>query len=252
MRPTARIGGVLKVERVTSNRVASPPGPGLVSGTRGEGPYTAKANYRRTIMKSMKSPANRATQVALLLAIASHANAEDAGDYARRVKPVLLARCYACHGVLKQEGGLRLDTAALAIEGGEGGAAVVAGDAGASPLIERVTASEESERMPPEGEPLKTAEVDAIRAWIAGGAKAPQGESPEADPRDHWAFRAPNRPAAPAIEDGAWSRNPIDAFISAEHRRRGLTPRPAADKRTWLRRVTVDLVGLPPDPRRDR
>ena len=138
--------------------------------------------------------------IALVVA-APAARAEDVIDYTKQIKPVLQARCYACHGVLKQKGGLRLDTAALAIKGGKSGAAITPGDAEASPLIDRVSAADESDRMPPEGEPLKPAEIAALRAWIAQGAKAPADEQPERDPRDHWAFKTPVRPAVPAVEN---------------------------------------------------
>jgi len=100
--------------------------------------------------------------------------------------------------------------------------------------------------MPPEGEPLKPTEIAAIRAWITQGAKAPADEQPERDPRDHWSFQVPVRPAVPRVANAAWPRNPIDAFIAAEHEKRGLTPQRPADKRVWLRRVSLDLTGLPP------
>jgi mono/diheme cytochrome c family protein len=181
------------------------------------------------------------------LVLAPYARAEEAVDYLKQIKPVLQARCYACHGVLKQKGGLRLDTAAMAIRGGED-PVITPGDIEASPLIDRISAGEGPERMPPEGEPLKPAEIAAIREWIARGAKAPPDEQPERDPRDHWAFRTPIRPAVPAVSDRAWVRNPIDSFIASEREKRGLNPQRPADKRVWLRRVSLDLVGLPPTP----
>ncbi len=181
-----------------------------------------------------------------LILSATVASADDAVDYTKHIKPVLRERCYACHGVLKQEGGLRLDTAALAIKGGDSGPAIVASDLALSHLLQRVSATEESERMPPEGEPLKPTEIAAIRAWIAAGAKAPTDEKPERDPRDHWAFKAPVRLAVPVVSDPVWSRNPIDAFIATKHQEMGLTPQRPADKAVWLRRVTLDLIGLPP------
>src|SRR5690606_19817207 len=104
------------------------------------------------------------------------ARSASAGDYLTQIKPVLQERCYACHGALKQEAGLRLDTAVLIREGGDSGAAVVAGDAPASLLLDRVSATDESERMPPEGEPLKPGEIAALTAWIAAGAEAPADE----------------------------------------------------------------------------
>jgi hypothetical protein len=167
-------------------------------------------------------------------------------DYQKQIKPVLQARCYACHGALKQEANLRLDTAALIQKGGDGGPALQPGDVEASRIVQRVSATDESERMPPEGEPLKPEEIAALKAWIADGAKGPPDEQPERDPRDHWAFRTPVRPSIPNVADPNWSHNPIDAFIAAKHAEHGLTAQPQADKRTWLRRVSLDLIGLPP------
>ncbi len=180
------------------------------------------------------------------LTLAGVARAQDAVDYAGRIKPLLQARCYACHGALKQKGGLRLDTAALAIRGGQGPAAIKPGDVEGSLLIERVSAEDESDRMPPDGEALRPSEVAALRAWIAQGARAPADEQPERDPRDHWAFRPPTRPAVPSVGREGWARNPIDAFIEVERERRGVIPQRPADRRVWLRRVSLDLIGLPP------
>ncbi len=177
--------------------------------------------------------------------------ADDRVDYLKQIKPVLAERCVACHGVLKQEGGLRLDTAAFAIQGGDSGAALQPGDVDGSLLVKRITAAEESERMPPEGAPLKPEQIAALRNWIAQKAEAPADEQPERDPRDHWAFKTPVRPPVPLLdqpspEQARWQRNPIDAFIAREHRQHGLVPQVEADKRVWLRRVSLDLIGLPP------
>ncbi|MDA1054389.1 MAG: DUF1553 domain-containing protein [Planctomycetota bacterium] len=175
--------------------------------------------------------------------------AEDARvDYQKQIKPVLRERCFACHGAVKQEGGLRLDTAALAIKGGDSGAAIQPGNADASLLLQRISAADESERMPPEGEQLKPDQIAALRDWIAQNALAPTDEQPERDPREHWAFKTPVRPAIPEVESPPWKRNPVDAFIAREHQKHGLTPQSAADKRVWLRRVSLDLIGLPPTP----
>ncbi len=184
--------------------------------------------------------------LAAIALLAFPARAEDAVDYRTQIRPIFQARCYACHGALKQKGGLRLDTVKLAIRGGQE-PAITPGDIAASPLIDRVAADEDdTARMPPEGEPLKPAEVELIRAWIAQGARSPADEQPERDPRDHWAFRTPARPEVPAAQHPGWVRNPIDAFIAAGHQQRGLTPQRPADRRTWLRRVSLDLIGLPP------
>ena len=189
--------------------------------------------------------------ITAVVMLGSSVRADESIDYAKQIKPVLQARCFACHGVLKQQAKLRLDTAAFAISGGESGAAIKPGDVSASLLLKRISAVEESERMPPEGEPLKPAEITAIKAWIEQGAKAPSDEQPERDPRDHWAFKTPVRPGIPdhdsqIVDRKSKNKNPIDAFIAAEHHKRGLTSQPPADKRVWLRRVSLDLTGLPP------
>ena len=191
--------------------------------------------------------------IALTLLISDGLRAEDRIDYAKQIKPVLRERCFACHGALKQEGKLRLDTAALAIKGGESGAAIKPGDVTASLLLKRVTATAESERMPPEGEPLTPAQIAVFKRWITEQAVAPPDEQPERDPRAHWSFKTPLRPPVPDLKSPIENQkskieNPIDAFIAAEHRKRGLVPQPEADKRVWLRRVSLDLIGLPPTP----
>jgi mono/diheme cytochrome c family protein len=180
-------------------------------------------------------------------------HADDRIDYQKQVKPILAERCVACHGALKQQGGLRLDTAALAIKGGDSGAAITPGDAPASLLLKRVTAADGAERMPPEGEPLKPDQIAAIQKWITQRAEAPANEQPERHPHEHWAFKPPVRSAVPLIaqpteEQARWQLNPIDVFVSSEHRKHGLTPQLPADKRVWLRRVSLDLIGLPPTP----
>ena len=176
-------------------------------------------------------------------------------DYARQVKPLLAARCYTCHGALKQQANLRLDTAASAVKGGDSGAAVSAGKSGESLLIQRITTADIDQRMPPEGEgsALTAEEVARIKDWIDQGAVGPAEEKPEPDPREHWAFRAPVRPALPVLKDFSGLRreargnvNPIDVFIAAEYEQRGLKPQPAAEKMILLRRLYLDLVGLPP------
>ena len=136
-------------------------------------------------------------------------------DYGREVKPILAARCTSCHGAIRQKAGLRLDTAEFVRRGGEGGPAIEPGKSDESLLIDRVTGADGSDRMPPESEgvPLSDGEVAVLRAWIDQGAKAPPEPTPE-DPRKHWAYQPPARPAVPRPADSAWARNPIDAFLA--------------------------------------
>lgn len=173
-------------------------------------------------------------------------SAKDQIDYSQQIKPIFAKRCYACHGALKQEAGLRLDTAALAIRGGEDGPVIRLGDPEASVLIQRVTAKDESERMPPIGEALESDQIASLRAWIALKAIAPVDEKPESDPRDHWAFRPIVRPPVPKVSNAKWVRNPIDAFIARQHEKFGLKPQAEAPPEVLMRRLSFDLIGLPP------
>ena len=174
-------------------------------------------------------------------------------DYAREIKPVLAKRCYACHGALQHKAALRLDTAALMKKGGDSGPAIVPGESGESLLIDAVTGAD-GWRMPPESEGslLSTEEVGRLKSWIDQGAKSPGDEQPQPDPRRHWSFQPPRRPEVPSSaklgEAAKWVRNPIDAFLAAEHRKHGVKPRPAADPGTLIRRVSLDLTGLVASP----
>ncbi len=188
------------------------------------------------------------TLLTLVIISISTPSAGNSVDYIRDIKPVLAKRCYACHAALKQKAGLRLDTAASILQGGESGSAVEPGQADESLLVDRVTNPDPSYRMPPEGEPLTTEEIDHLRAWINAGAPIPSEESPQKDPRQHWAYIPPVRPQLPKVSNSAWVRNPIDTFLAAEHEVRGLVPRPSVNKATLLRRVSLDLTGLAPTP----
>jgi hypothetical protein len=179
-----------------------------------------------------------------LLVAAVGVRAGDEVDYRGQIKPLLKSHCYACHAALKQEGGLRVDTAALALKGGDSGPAVVAGKPEASPLIERVTASDASIRMPQEGKPLSAGQVDLLRRWIAAGAPAPEAEQPAADPKLHWSFQPPRRPAIPAARGQV--ANAVDCFLDAKLADRELAPLGPASPEVQLRRLYLDLIGLPP------
>ncbi|MBM3981585.1 MAG: DUF1553 domain-containing protein [Planctomycetes bacterium] len=183
----------------------------------------------------------RFLSLSLLVLVPAFARAADPVDYRKDVKPVLQERCYACHGALAQKAKLRVDSGANLLKG-----AVVAGKPNDSELFLRVSSENEATRMPPEGHALKPEQVAKIKLWIEQGAKVPADDQPEADPREHWSFKAPERPPLPRNRDPKGSANPIDAFIVAEREKRGLTPVGPADKRVLLRRVYLDLIGLPP------
>ena len=170
---------------------------------------------------------------------------DDDVDYTQDIKPILSRRCYSCHGVLKQQNELRLDTSEFAKKGGASGPAVVSGESKASLLLHAVQGTNDVPLMPPEGEPLTAAEIDLIRRWIEAGAKAPQEAIPK-DPALHWAYQIPVRPTVPTVDNPVWSHNPVDAFVASAQATHQLTPSSSAEKHVLLRRVYLDLIGLPP------
>ncbi|WP_197489150.1 DUF1553 domain-containing protein [Planctomyces sp. SH-PL14] len=171
-------------------------------------------------------------------------------DYARDVQPLLAAKCFACHGALKQQAALRLDASQLIRSGGDSGAAVVPGDPAASPLWNRISDSsaDGASRMPPagEGEAFSPSQLELIRRWIEQGAAMPPEERVPSDPRTYWSYQPPVRSSLPPIQHSEWGRTPIDAWIAYALEQRGLAPRVAAPREVWLRRVSLDLIGLPP------
>lgn len=181
------------------------------------------------------------------VSLACPATAGEPVVYLRDVKPLLEDKCFSCHGGLQQKAGLRVDTVKLMLEGSDRGSVIVPGKSGDSKLIDHITGAKGAKLMPPatDGEPFPAAQVAIIRKWIDQGAQGPTDEKPEADPRDHWAFRPPQKPSLPVLKSGAAS-NPIDAFIAADWEKLNLKPQPAADKRLLLRRLYLDLIGLPP------
>lgn len=201
-------------------------------------------DFRKPQAHGRKIPA-RLIAIVILLSAASHASAEPI-DYSKQIKPIFTARCTHCHGALKQEGGLRLDTGALARQGGDSGKAIAPGDVASSDLVKRIMASDAAERMPQEGEPLAAEQIAAVRDWINQGASSPADEKAEQDPRKHWAFRPIVRPPVPETSNAGWVRNPIDAFIATNHQRQGLSPQTEATRSELLRRLYLDLIGLPP------
>jgi len=181
----------------------------------------------------------RSTWSALfLLATAARAWAAETADFDRDVRSILFARCVKCHGGAKPEAGLRLndrDAATAMLDSGH--RAIVPGHPEQSELLQRVTSTDPDVRMPPLGEPLKPAEIEAISRWIASGAEWPA----------HWAYRPLKRVDPPVVENG-WAKTSVDQFILHNLHEHGLNPSPMADRRTLLRRVSLDLLGLPPTP----
>jgi hypothetical protein len=168
-------------------------------------------------------------------------------DYVRDVKPILAAQCYRCHGASQQKGGLRADTVAGLRAGGDAGPAVAAGRPDDTLLLRVILGTHDDiSRMPYKKPPLAAGDIARIRDWLAAGAPAPEHEEPES--ARHWAFVAPERPTPPSPTKADWVRNPLDAFILARLEQEKTSPAPEADRHTLLRRVSLDLTGLPPSP----
>jgi hypothetical protein len=196
--------------------------------------------------------------VHLVLLLGAHAAIAQTPDhdnelYINRIRPLLRQHCTSCHGALRQESGLRLDTAAFIRSGGTSGPAIVPGDAAGSLLLKRVSATESDHRMPPEdaGEPLTAEQQQSLQTWIAAGATAPITEQPETDPRDHWAFRPIVRPHLPEVIEAndpatSSSAHPIDLLLAHQLRQQQLAPLPDSSRELLLRRLSLDLIGLPP------
>ncbi len=163
-------------------------------------------------------------------------------EFNRDIRPILSDACYTCHGPAKstRKADLRLDTEQGAFADRGGYRAVVPGDPDKSEILHRILDPQESKRMPPRssGPRLKPEQVALIRRWIEQGAKW----------QKHWSLLPPRRPDLPPVKDRLWPRNGIDHFILARLEREGLRPSPQADRVTLLRRVTLDLTGLPPTP----
>ena len=168
-------------------------------------------------------------------------------DYLGEIKPVFATACVQCHDAGKQKGGLRLDTAAEAVKGGDSGASIVVRKADESLLVQLLNGAHgDIAQMPYKRNPLTVEQVNLVKQWINEGAKAPAAEVPSK--WTHWAFIAPKRPRVP---EGATYKalNPIDAFIGARLDKEGIKPSPFARRETLIRRVSLDLTGLPPSVR---
>jgi hypothetical protein len=175
-------------------------------------------------------------------------------DYVRDIRPILESHCYECHGTKKTRGRLRLDVKGAALRGGATGPAVIPGNADDSLMIRRVLGLDGEDRMPLDKDPLPADQIATLRAWIAQGAAWPDDPAgtstavtlaPEDAPQ-HWAYRKPIRPVPPAVSHATWPRNPIDQFVLSRLEKEGLAPSPEASKEALIRRVSLDLVGLPP------
>jgi mono/diheme cytochrome c family protein len=175
---------------------------------------------------------------------------QDKVDFARDIQPIFAASCAGCHGEKKQSGGLRLDSKAIALA-----KVIKPGNATESELYRRVAGLSDQARMPMGGKPLSAEQIALIKVWIEQGAIWPESDGVTGRKGDgaksvaqHWAFNAPARPELPQVKNPTWVKNPIDAFVLARLEKEGLKPSPEADRVTLIRRLSLDLIGLPPTP----
>lgn len=162
-------------------------------------------------------------------------------DYARDVRPIFLKNCIRCHGAKKQEGGLRLDLRRQAYAGGDTGPGIVPGKTEGE-VLRRLASRDEKVKMPPE-QALAESEIATLRAWVVQGAKWPDEFAGKEPAEEHWAFRPLKRPAVP---DAPNASTDIDHFVLARLDTAKLSLAPPADRHTLVRRVYLDLIGLPP------
>ena len=177
----------------------------------------------------------------------SQAGAQQKIEFQRDIQPIFANRCYQCHSAKKASGQLRLDTKNLAMKGGISGASIIAGKSKESRLLQRLLGTGGEARMPMGGTPLRPRQINLIRRWIDLGAPWADDER-DIGLKKHWAYLKPVRPALPIVKNKNWVRNPIDSFVLARLGKENLLPSAEADRVTLLRRVYLDLIGLPPSP----
>ena len=214
-------------------------------------PERGRAKFHR-----MSRRLQSAVTVCLLLGALAWSRAGEREGYdlfERRVRPVLVERCYDCHGEKKQKGGLRLDSAAAVLKGGDSGPVLVPGQPGESRLVQAVSWSNPDLQMPPKNK-LAEADIAALTEWVKLGAPDPRTNVvsrtalPATAPTNHWAYQPLRSFTPPAAKNSTWPRADLDRFILAKLEASQLRPHPDADLATLLRRVYFDLIGLPPTP----
>ena len=174
-------------------------------------------------------------------------------DFVRDIQPILQASCLKCHGPTRSRGGLQLHERALALKGGDSGAVILPGRGADSLLVRRVIGVPGEDLMPREADPLPAAQIALLRAWIDQGARWPDAVATvaasapaAASERRHWAYVKPVAPAVPNVGASRWARTDLDRFVLARLQQEGLSPAAEAPFETLVRRVSLDLVGLPP------
>jgi mono/diheme cytochrome c family protein len=206
-------------------------------------------------------PVPLALAAVLLLAPAVAQDSAPPTDFATQILPIFAQNCHKCHGPENPKGGLRLDSRAAALKGGDTtDRALVPGRSGESELIKRLRSADPDVMMPPKGKRVAPEQIELLRRWIDAGANWPAdarievapvapGRAITAEQRAYWAFQPVRKPAVPKVNHNDHVRSPIDAFLLARLEKEGLEPAPEASKLDLIRRVSYDITGLPPTPR---
>lgn len=168
-------------------------------------------------------------------------------DFESQVWTILKAKCFVCHGEEDQQGQLRLDAKAVVLHGGISGPTVVPGNTSKSLLLSRIQSSDPELRMPLDDEPLSDTDVRVLTQWIKQGANWPDGFGSNAQPpKKHWAYVPPERPILPDVRNSDWVSNALDLFVLSKLESKGVAPSPIVDRRRLIRRLSLDLLGIPP------
>src|ERR1051326_6497987 len=179
--------------------------------------------------------------------------------FENRIRPIFVDNCYKCHCPAqgKAKGGPELAWKGVWEKGGDSGAAIVPGDPEKSLLIKAIRYTDPDLQMPPKGNRLSPTEINDLVAWVKMGAPDPRESRPslaaetrQTNPKEHWAFQPARKTPLPEVKDSKWAHNEIDRFVLAKLEQSGLSSRPPADRRTLIRRIYYDLIGLPPAPER--
>jgi len=225
------------------------------AGPDGAFPKSAAALLMLCAAGALHGAAGAPAEPAAPAAAAAPLSHEDTVFFEERVRPVLVERCYKCHShdADRVKGGLMLDTREGLLHGGDTGPAIAPGKPDDSLLVQAIRYTDDDLQMPPKGDKLPDRQVADLTEWIRRGAPDPRTGVAKGSSlayggvgRQHWSFLPVVKPPVPVVADAAWCRTPVDNFVMAKLEENGMKPNPQADKRTLIRRVTFDLVGLPP------
>jgi hypothetical protein len=250
--------GGLRLDSLAALAAGGSSGPAIRPGDSGSSPLVLRISSSEAALRMPPiGPTLRPNQIAVIAKWvddgapglpATPAFAAVTVSYEDDVRPILERSCYACHSGAQPKSRLRLDRKVAMLKGGIGGPAIVIGDSAGSRLVHRIEGQGGEQRMPLGGEPLSRSEVAVLRTWIDSGAQWAAGEQQEADIETHWAYKKPSRPAVPVLKNAGLVANPVDAFVLARLEEKGLSFSRPASRRALIRRVSLDVTGLPPSP----